>query len=431
MMRVRQDGDEPLKVVLLGSGTVGTQVARLILEHGDDFAARIGRPLELIGIAVRDLSRQRPGLPAGLFTDDPQGLIDRGEADIVIELIGGIDPARQLILSAIEHGASVVTANKALLAAHGEEIFDAAELAGVDVYYEAAVAGAIPIIRPLRESLVGDSIRHVMGIVNGTTNYILTAMHRGEGDYAATLARAQELGYAEADPSADVNGSDAAAKMAILASIAFHSRVTLQDVTHEGIESIQPEDVAYARDLGFVVKLIGSARLVGDRVNVRVGPTLVPVGHPLAAINGSYNAVLLVGDAIDEIMLSGPGAGGLQTSTAVVSDIVSIVSTKTAGFMQNCSCYRSLGLLADEEMESAFFIRVRVEDRPGVLAQLASVFGEKDVSIQSLIQQGHGDQAELVLITHPSPEKDFSAAMEAIAGLSSVRSRPMTIRVLG
>jgi len=422
---------EKVKIGLLGYGVVGSSVYRLLTKERVRILEGTGVDLEVTRIAEMDTTKHGADAPASLFTTDGSAVVEDPSIDVVVELFGGVDAAFELISCALRNGKNVVTANKQLLANRGAALFELAREKGRQIRFEASVGGAIPIIKVMRESMFAAELHTVYGIVNGTTNYILTAMLRGEGDYAATLARAQELGYAEADPTADVNGADAAAKMAILASIAFHSRVTLQDVTFEGIASIQPEDIAYARDLGFVIKLVGSARLLDEQVNVRVAPTLVPAGHPLAGINGSYNAVLLVGHAIDEIMLSGPGAGGLQTSTAVISDIVSIVSTKTTGFMQNCSCYRALPLLAEEEMRSAFFIRVRVEDRPGVLAQLASIFGERDVSIESLIQKGHGDQAELVLITHPSPEKDFRAALEAIAGLSSVRSRPMTIRVLG
>lgn len=421
---------EKVKIGLLGFGVVGSSVYRLLTKERLRILEGTGVDLEVTRIADMDTAKHGVDAPASLFTTDGTALVEDPGIDVVVELIGGVDAAFGLISGALENGKNVVTANKQLLANRGAALFELAREKGRQIRFEASVGGAIPIIKVMRESMFAAELHTVYGIVNGTTNYILSAMHRGEGDYAATLARAQALGYAEADPSADVGGADAAAKMAILASIAFHSRVTLQDVSFEGITSIHPEDISYARDLGFVIKLVGSARLLNDRVNVRVAPTLVPAGHPLAGINGSYNAVLLVGDAIDEIMLSGPGAGGLQTSTAVISDIVSIVSTTTTGFMQNCSCYRTLPLLPEQEMHSAFFIRVRVEDRPGVLAQLASIFGERAVSIQSLIQKGHGDQAELVLITHPSPEKDFHAALEAIAGLSSVRSRPMTIRVL-
>ena len=327
-------------------------------------------------------------------------------------------------------GKNVVTANKQLIATRGQAIFGLAKDEQRHLRFEASVAGAIPIIKVMRESMIAAGLHTVYGIVNGTTNYILTRMYRGEGDYADILQDAQRLGYAEADPTADVGGADAAAKMAILASIAFHSRVTLSDVACTGIQNVTLADVRYAKELGFVVKLIGAARLIDGRVSVRVFPALLPVAHPLAAISGSNNAVFLQGDAIGEIMLMGPGAGGGPTATAVVSDIVSIANTKDVGFLQSCSCYRSLGFYPADEVESAFFIKVDVADQAGVLAQIARVFAEHGVSIASMIQKGRGDEAELVLITHPTKESDFFAAIAKAKGLACCKSEPMTLRVL-
>jgi homoserine dehydrogenase len=327
-------------------------------------------------------------------------------------------------------GKNVVTANKQLLASRGQALFTLAREERRHLRFEASVAGAIPIIKVMRESMIAAGLRTVYGIVNGTTNYILTRMYNNEGDYAEILAKAQELGYAEADPTADVGGADAAAKMAILGSIAFHSRVRLADVAYEGIENVSLDDVRYAKDLGFAVKLIGAARLVEGRVSVRVFPALVPVDHPLAAISGSNNAVFLRGDEIGEIMLMGPGAGGVPTATAVVSDIVSIANTKDVGFLQSCSCYRELSFYPADEMESAFFIKMNVEDVSGVLARIASVFGEHGVSIASMIQKGRGAEAELVLITHPTKEKNFFAAIREANALTCCRSEAMTLRVL-
>ena len=292
------------------------------------------------------------------------------------------------------------------------------------------MAGAIPIIKVMRESMIAAELHTVYGIVNGTTNYILTRMYGEEGDYPEILAKAQELGYAEADPTADVGGGDAAAKMAILGSIAFHSRVTLSDVSYEGIQNVTIDDVRYAKEFGFVVKLIGAARLVEGKVSVRVYPALLPLSHPLASISGSHNAVFLQGHAIGEIMLMGPGAGGVPTATAVVSDIVSIANTKDVGFLQSCSCFRSLDFFPADDMESAFFIKINVTDRSGVLAQIAAVFGAHGVSVASLIQKGRGDEAELVLITHPTREKNFFAAIEEVGKLPSCKGQPMTLRVL-
>jgi homoserine dehydrogenase len=419
-----------VRIGLLGFGTIGSSVYRLIQKEHGQIVEATGVDLQVVRILEKDVNLERPGVPQDLFTDDIRTILEDPSISIVVEVIGGIAAAFSFVEAALMAGKNVVTANKQLLANRGAHLFELAKDMGRQIRFEASVGGAIPIIRVMRESMIAADIHTVFGIVNGTTNYILTAMYRGEGGYAETLKRAQELGYAESDPTDDVNGADAAAKMAVLGSIAYKSRVTMADVDYEGIEKVTAEDVAYARDLGFVIKLIGAARLVDDRVSVRVYPALVPQSHPLAAINGSYNAVFLQGHVIDEIMLSGPGAGGRQTASAVVADIVSIVSTKTAGFLQNCSCYKVLDFMPAEDMCSAFFIRMKVEDRAGVLAQIASAFGEQQVSIQSMIQKGQGDEAELVLITHPTVERGFHAAVEKIAGLSSSKGAPVFMRVL-
>lgn len=419
-----------VRIGLLGFGTIGSSVYRLIQKERVQIVEATGVDLQVARILEKDVGFQRPGVPQELFTDDFGRILNDPSIDIVVEVIGGTGVAYDFVESALRAGKNVVTANKQLLANRGAGLFELARDLGRQIRFEASVGGAIPIIRVMRESMIAAGIHTVFGIVNGTTNYILTAMHRGEGDYADTLKKAQELGYAETDPTDDVNGADAAAKMAVLGSIAYKSRVTMADVSYEGIEKVTGDDVAYARDLGFVIKLIGAARLVDGRVNVRVYPALVPAAHPLATISGSNNAVFLEGHVIDEIMLAGPGAGGRQTASAVVADIVSIVSTKTAGFLQNCSCYKVLEFMPDEEMTSAFFIRMKVEDRAGVLAQIASVFGRNDVSIESMIQKGHGDEAELVLITHPTLERGFFAATEEIEGLSCCKGAPVSMRVL-
>ncbi len=419
-----------VRIGLLGFGTIGSSVYALIEKEHDAILEATGVDLQVGKILEIDLSKAGVAAPAELFTSDFESIMADPQIGIVVELIGGIDWAFRYVEESLRRGKNVVTANKQLLANKGAALFQLAKDQGRQIRFEASVGGAIPVIKVMRESMIAADLHTVYGIVNGTTNYILTAMYRGEGDYLDTLARAQQLGYAEADPTADVAGHDAAAKMAILASIAYHSRVTMADVACEGIEKITAGDVQYAKDLGYVIKLIGAARLIDGRVNVRVHPTLVPAAHPLASINGSYNAVYLRGHAIDEIMLTGPGAGGIPTASAVVSDIVSIASTKTAGFLQNCSCYKVLDFLPDDEVVSTFFIRVRVEDRAGVLARIASAFGEHDVSIESMLQKNRGDDAELVLITHPTRERGFFAAIDQIAGLSVVKDRPMTIRVL-
>ena len=419
-----------VRIGLLGYGTVGSAVYTLVQrEHGRILEAT-GVDVQVVRIVEKDRSRYGQGAPSDLFTDQAGPVLADPEIDVIVELIGGKTVAYDFVEQALRAGKDVVTANKQLLANRGQPLFDLARRLSRQIRFEASVAGAVPIIKVMRESMVGADLHTVYGIVNGTTNYILTQMFQRAGDYPEMLARAQELGYAEVDPTDDVGGADSAAKMAILGSVAFHSRVTMANVHYEGIGGVSLEDVQYAKDLGFAVKLLGAARLVDGRVNVRVYPALVPLDHPLAAINGVYNAVFLQGDVIDEIVLSGPGAGGRQTSSAVLADIMAVAGTAQVGFLQNCSCYLDLPFCPDEEMESALFIRVRVEDRAGVLAQIAAAFGEQGVSIQSLIQKGHGDQAELVLITHPSRERDSTAAIDQIVSLSCVRGRPMTMRVL-
>ena len=419
-----------VRIGLLGFGTIGSSVYRLIEKEHDNILDGTGVDLQVVKVLEQDSRKIPPDAAPGVFTADFSEIADDPSIDIVVEVIGGTDWAYTFLDEAMRKGKNVVTANKQLLASKGRALFDLARDLRRHLRFEASVAGAIPIIKVMRESMIAAELHTVYGIVNGTTNYILTSMYNGEGDYPEILAKAQELGYAEADPTADVGGGDAAAKMAILGSIAFHSRVTLSDVAYEGIQNVSQEDVRYAKDLGFVVKLIGAARLVDGRVSVRVYPALLPQEHPLAAISGSHNAVFLQGESIGEIMLMGPGAGGVPTATAVVSDIVSIANTKDVGFLQSCSCYRSLGFYPADEMESAFFIKVNVEDRSGVLAQIAAVFGTHGVSVASLIQKGQGDEAELVLITHPTKEKNFFAAIEQVRRLPSCKNEPMTLRVL-
>jgi homoserine dehydrogenase len=419
-----------VRIGLLGFGTIGSSVYRLIQQEHDQILEGTGVDLRVTKVLEIDAGKVPPDLPQGVHTTVFTDIVDDPAIDIVVEVIGGTDAAFTFIDQAMRKGKNVVTANKQLIASRGEALFTLAREERRHLRFEASVAGAVPIIKVMRESMIAAGIHTVYGIVNGTTNYILTHMYNGEGDYPEILAKAQELGYAEADPTADVGGADAAAKMAILASIAFHSRVTLADVRYSGIESVTLEDVRYAKELGFVVKLIGAARLIERRVSVRVFPALLPQDHPLATISGSNNAIFLQGDAIGEIMLMGPGAGGAPTSTAVVSDIVSIANTKDVGFLQSCSCYRSLDLYPPDEVESAFFIKINVADRAGVLAQIASAFGQHGVSINSMIQKGRGDEAELVLITHPTREKHFFAAIGQAKGLDCCKSEPMTLRVL-
>ncbi|MBN1628327.1 MAG: homoserine dehydrogenase, partial [Thermoleophilia bacterium] len=419
-----------VRIGLLGFGTIGSSVYRLIEKEHDQILEGTGVDLQVVRVLEVDANKIPADAPSGLFTREFSDIVDDPTIDVVVEVIGGTTAAFDFLDAAMRNGKDVVTANKQLIASRGEALFTLARDQKRHLRFEASVAGAIPIIKVMRESMIAAGLHTVYGIVNGTTNYILTRMFQEEGDYVEILLKAQELGYAEADPTADVGGADAAAKMAILASIAFHSRVTLNDVAFTGIQNVTLADVRYAKELGFVVKLIGAARLVDDRVSVRVFPALLPMSHPLAAISGSNNAVFLQGDAIGEIMLMGPGAGGVPTSTAVVSDIVSIANTKDVGFLQSCSCYRSLSFYPADEMESAFFIKVNVADEAGVLAQISSIFGEHGVSIASMLQKGRGDEAELVIITHPTKEKHFFAAIAEAKGLSCCKRDPMTLRVL-
>ena len=422
--------DRVVRVGLLGFGTIGSSVYRLIQKERDQILEGTGVDLQVKKVLEIDSSKVPADAPQGLFTSEFSEIADDPEIDIVVEVIGGTGAAYTFIDAAMRNGKGVVTANKQLLATRGEALFTLARDLGRHLRFEASVAGAIPIIKVMRESMIAAELHTIYGIVNGTTNYILTRMYNDEGDYADILAKAQELGYAEADPTADVGGADAAAKMAILGSIAFHSRVTLSDVAFEGIQNITLDDVRYAKSLGFVVKLIGAARMIDGQVSVRVFPALLPIEHPLSAISGSHNAVFLQGEAIGEIMLMGPGAGGMPTATAVVSDIVSIASTKEVGFLQSCSCYRRLPFYPADDVASAFFIKMNVEDVSGVLARIATVFGNHQVSIESMIQKGRGAEAELVLITHPTKERDFFAAIGEANSLPCCKSKPMTLRVL-
>jgi len=419
-----------VRVGLLGFGTIGSSVYELIQREHDQILEGTGVDLQVSRVLEIDESKIPADAPAGLFTADFSEIVDDPSIAVVVEVIGGTEAAFDLVDAAMRNGKNVVTANKQLLASRGEALFNLARDEHRHLRFEASVAGAVPIIKVMRESVIAAGLHTIYGIVNGTTNYILSHMYDEEGDYPEILARAQELGYAEADPTADVGGADAAAKMAILASIAFHSRITLDDVSYSGIQDVGLEDVRYAKDMGFVAKLIGAARLIEGKVSVRVFPALLPAAHPLSSIGGSNNAIFLQGDAIGEIMLMGPGAGGVPTATAVVSDIVSIANTRDLGFLQSCSCYRELGLYPAEEVESAFFIRVSVVDRAGVLAQIASAFGEHGVSIASVLQKGRGDEAELVLITHPTKEGQFFGAIEHAKSLECCQSAPQTLRVL-
>ena len=423
----------PLKVALLGCGVVGSQVARLLIEQADDLRARVGRPLELVGIAVRDLSKPRPGIDPALLTDDPAGLADRADVDLVIELLGGIEPARSLILAAIGAGSAVITANKALLATEGGTIFAAAEEAGVDVYYEAAVAGAIPIVRPLRESLVGDEITAVLGIDNGTTNFILDRMHTLDADFATALAEAQSLGYAEADPSADVGGYDAAAKASILASLAFHSRVQLSDVDFEGIDGVTTSDVDAAREMGCVIKLLARCALSADgSMAVGVHPTMVPLSHPLASIPGAYNAILVESRNAGRLMFMGPGAGGQPTASAVLGDVVTAARNRVRGTRGPAeSTYSGRAITPAGGVTSRYYASLSVIDEPGVLAAVATTFANQSVSLQAVRQESLGDRARLGVVTHLARQDQVAAAVTELEAMPAVTPGISLMRVEG
>ncbi|WP_448609875.1 homoserine dehydrogenase [Geodermatophilus sp. URMC 60] len=432
----------PLRVALLGCGTVGSAVLRLLDEQAGDLAARIGRPVEVAGVAVRRPDRH-PDVPAHLLTTDAHGLVTRDDVDLVVEVIGGIEPVRSLLLAAFEAGKSVVSANKALLADDGVELHAAAAKAGVDLYYEAAVAGAIPLLRPLRESLAGDQLRRVVGIVNGTTNYILSRMAETGHGFTEALAEATELGYAEADPTADVDGFDAAAKAAILASLAFHTPVSAADVYREGISAVTATDVARATEIGCTVKLLaicervgragnGTADGDGDSVAVRVHPAMIPTTHPLASVGGAFNAVFVEAEAAGQLMFYGQGAGGDATASAVLGDLVAVARNRAAGVAgPGVTTYAGLPARPIAETPTRYHVSLDVADRPGVLATVAQEFARHGVSIATVRQDGHGDAATLVIVTHSAPDAALSATVTALREMPAVRAVTSILRVEG
>lgn len=461
------DGSQQvLRVALLGGGTVGSQVARILLDDAEALAARAGARLELVGIAVRNVDAPRDvQLPRELYTTDAEGLV--GSADLVIELMGGIEPARTHILAALRRGASVVTGNKALLAQDGATLFDEADAHDAELNFEAAVAGAIPIIRPIRESLSGDRITRVLGIVNGTTNFILDAMDTTGTQFADVLAEAQRLGYAEADPTADVEGLDAAAKAAILASLAFHTRVSLDDVRCEGITKVSAADIAAAQDAGLTIKLLAIAELVPlqpsggaenthdggagaprEGVSVRVHPTLLPRTHPLAAVRGAYNAVFIEAENAGSLMFYGAGAGGAPTASAIMGDVVTTARRLLAGSpARTGTATRTLPLVGPEAVTTSYSIGLEVADEPGVLARVAAVFAEHGVSIETMRQQIDGTEAgsaeasaqasrrrgraELRFVTHRASEAALAATVADIKNLDVVESVTSVLRAEG
>jgi homoserine dehydrogenase len=422
-----------LKIAMLGCGVVGSQVARLLIANKADLSTRAGANLELVKVAVRNPKSKNYGVPDELLTSDLKSIVNDPQVDLVIELLGGIEPARELILTALKNGKSVVTANKALLAKHGAELYAAAANANVDLYYEAAVAGAIPILRPLRESLVGDQVLKVMGIVNGTTNYILTKMDENGAAFEDALREAQKLGFAEADPTADIEGGDAAAKAAILAGLAFHSRVTDLDVYKEGISNISATDVKVAKAMDLVIKLLAIADVTDEgAIAVRVHPALISRSHPLASVRDSYNAVFIESASAGQMMFYGRGAGGEPTASAILGDLVAVSRNKLAGGSGPAeSDYADRKIVKIGDTKTRYLIRLNVADKPGVLESVAHVFASHKVSIQTVRQSGAGDKAELVVMTHISKESALSATVKDLSKLDSVTDVASVIRVEG
>jgi|UniRef100_UPI00404B8CB7 homoserine dehydrogenase len=424
--------DKPVRIGMLGCGVVGSSVARLLLADAAELSTRAGVKIELARIAVRTI-KPYEGINPALFTTDPFSIVNDPEIDLVIEVIGGIEPARELIMTAIENGKSVVTANKALLASHGAEMFTAAYAKGEDIYYEASVAGAIPIIRPMRDSLAGDFVMRLMGIVNGTTNYILTKMHEDNREFADVLKEAQALGYAEADPTADVEGFDAAAKAAILSGLAFHTRVTVDDVYREGISKITLEDVNIAKSMDHVIKLLAIAELTpADEISVRVHPVMLHKSHPLASVRDAYNAVFVEAESAGSLMFYGRGAGGAPTASAILGDVVAVarhIALNSVG--QRETDYADRDIAPIESTKTKFLIRLEVADKAGVLAGIATVFAKHGVSIQTVNQAGRNNDAEVTIVTHLATEGELKATVASLTAMDMVNKISSVIRVEG
>ncbi|MGH9285397.1 MAG: homoserine dehydrogenase, partial [Acidimicrobiales bacterium] len=413
-------------------GHVGSALVQLLTEQGDAITERAGLRIELAKVAVRDLAKARSvDVAPGVLTGDALAVVRDPGIEVVVEVIGGVDPAGKLILDALSAGKPVVTANKELVATHGAELFDAARDAGVDLLFEAAVGGGIPVIRPLRESLAGERISRVMGIVNGTTNYILTRMGEAGTAYSEALAEAQRLGYAESDPSADVEGYDAAAKAAILASVAFGARVVAADVHREGITAVTASDIAFAARRGYVIKLLAVAEQAGGAVAVRVHPALVPVTHPLAAVRDAFNAVFIEGEAVGELMLYGRGAGGRPTASAVLGDLIDAAHNLRSGGAGRTAALAPVAIRPVDDLMSQYYLSFEVEDRAGVAHAVFGVTAEHRVSIESMTQEGLGDEARLVLITHTTRERDMQAVVEGLRQLDAVHRIGSLLRVVG
>lgn len=424
--------DKPVRIGMLGCGVVGSSVARLLLADAAELSTRAGVKIELARIAVRTI-KSYEGINPALFTTDPFSIVNDPEIDLVIEVIGGIEPARELIMTAIENRKSVVTANKALLASHGAEMFTAAYAKGEDIYYEASVAGAIPIIRPMRDSLAGDFVTRLIGIVNGTTNYILTKMHEDNREFADVLKEAQALGYAEADPTADVEGFDAAAKAAILSGLAFHTRVTVDDVYREGISKITLEDVNIAKSMDHVIKLLAIAELTpADEISVRVHPVMLHKSHPLASVRDAYNAVFVEAESAGSLMFYGRGAGGAPTASAILGDVVAVarhIALNSVG--QRETDYADRDIAPIESTKTKFLIRLEVADKAGVLAAIATVFAKHGVSIQTVNQAGRNNDAEVTIVTHLATEGELKATVASLTAMDMVNKISSVIRVEG
>ena len=421
-----------VKVALLGSGTVGTGVYKLIERQKDEMPYKIGANLSVAKILVRNKNKKRDGIDSSLLTDQWEDILLDDDIQIVVEVMGGIEPARTYIKDALKAGKHVVTANKDLIAESGKELLDIAEENGCDLMFEASVAGGIPILAPLKQSLAGNYLTEVMGIVNGTTNFILSKMSEEGMEFDEALALATELGYAEADPTADIEGYDAGRKVAIMASIAFNSRVTFDDVHTEGITNISAKDIQYAKEMGCAIKLLGVAKNTETGIEVHVNPMLIPSSHPLATVNDSFNAVFVHGDAVDDTMFYGRGAGEFPTASAVMGDIIEVA--RNIQYHCNgrilCTCYKNLPIKKITEIESKYFMRMLVEDKPGVLAKIADTLGKTDVSIAQVIQKNKiGDYAELVVITHLVLEQNFAEALVNIRGMETTKEISTVIRV--
>ena len=424
--------DKPVRIGMLGCGVVGSSVARLLLADSAELSTRAGVKIELARIAVRTI-KPYEGINPALFTTDPFSIVNDPEIDLIIEVIGGIEPARELIMTAIENRKSVVTANKALLASHGAEMFTAAYAKGEDIYYEASVAGAIPIIRPMRDSLAGDFVTRLMGIVNGTTNYILTKMHEDNREFADVLKEAQALGYAEADPTADIEGFDAAAKAAILSGLAFHTRVTVDDVYREGISKITLEDVKIAKSMDHVIKLLAIAELTpADEISVRVHPVMLHKSHPLASVRDAYNAVFVEAESAGSLMFYGRGAGGAPTASAILGDVVAVarhIALNSVG--QRETDYADRDIASIESTKTKFLIRLEVADKAGVLAAIATTFANHGVSIQTVNQSGRNSDAEVTIVTHLATEGELKATVASLKAMDIVNNISSVIRVEG